>query len=59
MNDFWKDKLKHAATGTVAIALFCLAHYVFHLPDDNIIEQTVEQVIDKEYGINVDFSPKK
>lgn len=39
-----------------AIGVGALSHYVLKLPKNNALEQTAEQVIKNETGIDVDFS---
>jgi hypothetical protein len=41
--------------------LFCSCHYIntmMGLKDDNVIEETVEDVIEIETGIDVDLTPE-
>jgi hypothetical protein len=43
----------------LAALIYCLAIWTKWYPDDNPIEQAVEEVIKDETGIDVDLSPTK
>lgn len=45
----------------VTCVLYCSCHYINNrmgLEDDNVIEEVVEDVIEKETGIDIDLTPE-
>jgi len=67
MKDFWKGLSKWYKLGVITVAIFligiallCIAAgcgLIKDYPQDNIVEEMLEDVIENETGINIDLSP--